>query len=112
MTISAPATASASSRVVLGVSLRHREIARGGSTISRLRRQIASRSGRVAFLGALEARAGGLLAMERRVPPDLTAGLIISGIDAVREVAIGGGLIAIGGGLVAVGADWSRSPLV
>ncbi|MGA2926422.1 MAG: hypothetical protein ABSG43_10575 [Solirubrobacteraceae bacterium] len=89
---------------VVGVSLRHREIARGGSTISRLRRQIASRSGRVAFLGALQARAGGLLALERRVPPDLTTGLIISEIDAVREVAIGGGLIAIGGDLVAVGA--------
>ena len=51
---------------------------------------------------ALKAYHGGLLALERRAPTDLAAGLVLSWINAVREVAIAGGLITIGGGLVAV----------
>ena len=33
----------------------------------------------------------------------MTARVVLSGVDAMREVAITGGLIAIGRGLVAVG---------
>lgn len=42
--------------------------------------------------------------LERRAPTDLTAGLVLSRIDAVREVAITRGQITIGSSLVAVGA--------
>jgi hypothetical protein len=88
-----------------GVTLRHRQMARGRSPIAHQRRQIAGRGGRVSFMGALEACRGGVLTLERRAPTDFTAGLVLSGIDALREVAIAGGLIAIGGGLVAFGAS-------
>ena len=93
--------------LVISITPRHREIARGGSPISRQGRQIARVRGLVALVRALKARHGGLLTLERRTPTDLTAGLMLSWIDAVREVAIAGGLITIGRGLVAV-----RAPLV
>ena len=90
--------------LVFGVSLRHRQIPRSGSPISRQRRQIAGLGGRVALVSALKPRRGGLLALERRAPTDVTTGLMLSRIDAVCEVTIAGGLITIGGGLVAVRA--------
>jgi hypothetical protein len=89
----------------LGVALRHRQIARNGSPITHQRHQIAGRRGRVSFIGALKASGGGLLTLERCAPMDFMAGLVLSGIDAVSEGAIAGGLIAIGGGLVAGGAS-------
>jgi hypothetical protein len=96
--------------LVVGVTLDHRQIARGGSPIARQRRQIAGLSGRVTLVGALKARRGGLLALTRRAPcavrrapTDITARVVLSGVDAMRGVAIAGGLIAIGRGLVAVG---------
>jgi hypothetical protein len=88
-----------------GVALRHRQIARGGSPIAHQRRQVAGCGGLVSFMGAFKACRGGVLTLERRAPTDFTAGLVLSGIDALREVAIAGGLIAIGGGLVAFGAS-------
>src|SRR5450755_797003 len=45
--------------LVVGVTLDHRQIARGGSPIARQRRQIAGLSGRVTLVGALKARRGG-----------------------------------------------------
>jgi hypothetical protein len=88
-----------------GVTLRHPQIARGRSPIAHQRRQIAGRGGRVSFMDALKACRGGVLTLERGAATDFTAGVVVSGIDALREVAIAGGLIAIGGGLVAVGAS-------
>ena len=85
-------------------ALRHRQIARGGSPISRQRPQIAGLRDRVALMRALKARRGGLLSLERRAPTDVTAGLVLSWIDAVPEVAITRGLITIGSSLVAVRA--------
>jgi hypothetical protein len=90
--------------LVFGVTLCHRQIARGGSAISRQRRQIAGLRARVALVRALKADRGALLALERRAPTDLTAGLVLSRIEDVRGVAIAGGLITIGGRLVAVRA--------
>jgi hypothetical protein len=103
MMISAPVSARGLV-LVSGVTLRHRLITRGGSAISRQRRQIAALRGRVALMRALKACHSGLLALDRRAPTDLTAGLVLSRIDAVREVAIAGGLITIGSSLVAVRA--------
>jgi hypothetical protein len=90
--------------LVSGVTLRHRQITRGGSAISRQRRQIAGLRARVALMRALKACHSGLLTLERRAPTDLTAGLMLSRIDAVREVAIAGSLITIGRGLIAIRA--------
>ncbi|MGZ6623869.1 MAG: hypothetical protein ACXVHD_30185, partial [Solirubrobacteraceae bacterium] len=47
---------------VIGVALRHRCIPRGGSPISRRRRQITGLRRLVALLRALKTRRGGLLA--------------------------------------------------
>src|SRR5580704_15885036 len=88
-----------------GVALRHRQIARGGSPIAHQRRQVAGCGGLVSFMGALKACRGGVLTLERRAPTDFTAGLVLSGIDALREVAIGGGLIAFGASLVSLTAS-------
>ena len=87
-----------------GVVLRLHQIARGSRTIARDPGQIASLSGRVALLSALQARAGGQLALVRRAPSDATTGLVLIGVDAVGEVSIARGLIAVRRVLVAVGA--------
>jgi hypothetical protein len=72
--------------LVVGVTLDHRQIARGGSPIARQRRQIAGLRGRVTLVGALKARRGGLLALTRRAPrdarrapTDITARVVLSG---------------------------------
>jgi hypothetical protein len=93
MMTSAPVTARAVV-LVIGVTLRHRQVARRQPDLApappgraRARSQVVSRR---------SARAG--------APCDLPARLVLSWIDAVREIAIAGGLITIGGGLVAVRA--------
>jgi hypothetical protein len=90
--------------LVVGVTLRHRQIARGGSPIACQPDQITCRSARVTFAGALQARVGGQLALTRGAPSDVPAGVVLGRVDPLREIAIAGGLIAIGGGLIAVGA--------
>jgi hypothetical protein len=90
--------------LAIDITLRDRQIARCGSLISCQRRQIASLGARVALAGARKAGRCGLLALERRAATDVTAGLVLAGIGAMREIAIAGRLIAIGGGLVAVRA--------
>ena len=93
--------------LVVSVTPRHRQIPRCSSPISRQRRKIARMRCLVALLRARKARHGGLPTLERRTPTDLPAGLMLSRIDAVGEIAIAGGLITIRGSLVAV-----RAPLV
>ncbi len=51
----------------------------------------------------VEARDGRLLALTRRAAADVTAGVVLSEIDAAHKVAITGGLIAIGRDLIAIG---------
>ena len=64
----------------------------------RERRAIASRAWALS-----PARGSRLLALARRAPADVTAGVVLAEIDAVRKVAIAGCLIAIGRDLIAVG---------
>jgi hypothetical protein len=91
---------------------RCRQIARRCHTIARHSSQITGRSARVSLTGAAQTRSCGPVALKRGTPTDVTAGLVLVGIYAVREVTVAGGLVAIGRDLVAVGAHWSRSPLV
>ena len=90
--------------ILVPVAFCHREIARSSSAIAREPGQIAGIGGRVSFVAGLQARCRRDLALLGAPAPAVAARFVLTGIDAVREVAIAGGLIAIGRNLVAVGA--------
>jgi hypothetical protein len=73
--------------------------------IARQRREIASSRGLVAIGGCGHALVGAVLSLQGAPIAELPREVMDTGVAAVREVAIAGGLVGVSGSLVAIGRD-------